>query len=656
MGRDGFAIARFALGTVVALSLMASPASANDNCPQGNFPPVNQPDYWGKAVAMNAAGTHALVGGWDANGGNGRVRTFVNDGTSWVEKAMLAPDVAFQGGAHFGVAIAMSADGLTAIIGAAGDRHGGAFPFGGSVYIFVRSAGSDTWTKEARLTQPSPGAKYLFGTSVAISDDGSTVAVGQVGNTFEGVPIDSAWTFSRTGTTWSAAQEIVPLVNNESEDFGRSVALSSNGSLVVVGAPGQLTVGPGSAYAFTRSRGAWVQDAKLTASPPVAGGSVGTAVAVAGSQVLVGDPYSQSGSVLVFEKPDATWALSQTIRLPGSPVFSSFGFALAARGEYAMVGAPTSEFNMGQAFLMKRNETGWIFDNRLSPPSDDAVPGDTAQYGSAVAASADATEFVIGAPYLSSGSGVANAGRAYFPDFVTEEVLFDLSDGACNFSLSFQLPGGHTIFLSFDLVGLIIASLNKGCEEAEEFNSYVITDIDFSTLQKEVVVEWSPTETLVFTDLHATLVQPGAAIMPDFSGLGLADDYKVAFSANLRVSETEVIPMNWTTDITTTVDFDVIDGVSRIKIPQTSGSVTIDLGFGEANPVANYFGSLLAIESTAPPCIGDLNGDGDVGAPDIAILLGEWGVRGSAADFDQNGVVAAPDLALLLGAWGPCPE
>lgn len=48
---------------------------------------------------------------------------------------------------------------------------------------------------------------------------------------------------------------------------------------------------------------------------------------------------------------------------------------------------------------------------------------------------------------------------------------------------------------------------------------------------------------------------------------------------------------------------------------------------------------------------GDIDGDGHVGAADLAILLGQWGGAGSA-DFDGDGAVGAPDLALLLGFWG----
>ncbi len=43
-------------------------------------------------------------------------------------------------------------------------------------------------------------------------------------------------------------------------------------------------------------------------------------------------------------------------------------------------------------------------------------------------------------------------------------------------------------------------------------------------------------------------------------------------------------------------------------------------------------------------CPWDLNGDGFVGAPDLASLLGAW-----------NAPFTAMDLAALLGSWGPCP-
>ena len=55
-------------------------------------------------------------------------------------------------------------------------------------------------------------------------------------------------------------------------------------------------------------------------------------------------------------------------------------------------------------------------------------------------------------------------------------------------------------------------------------------------------------------------------------------------------------------------------------------------------------------------CPQDLDGDGTVGAPDLAQLLGNWGpCEGCPADFNGDNAVDAADLAQLLGAWGPCP-
>lgn len=59
-------------------------------------------------------------------------------------------------------------------------------------------------------------------------------------------------------------------------------------------------------------------------------------------------------------------------------------------------------------------------------------------------------------------------------------------------------------------------------------------------------------------------------------------------------------------------------------------------------------------------CVGDLNQDGGVGSPDLAVLLGAWCRPGefnceALADLNVDGAVGAPYLALLLGNWGPTP-
>lgn len=59
------------------------------------------------------------------------------------------------------------------------------------------------------------------------------------------------------------------------------------------------------------------------------------------------------------------------------------------------------------------------------------------------------------------------------------------------------------------------------------------------------------------------------------------------------------------------------------------------------------------------PCPPDVNGDDDVGPPDLANLLDNWGACPAPpaecpADFNGDGDVGPPDLAGLLDNWGPC--
>ena len=64
----------------------------------------------------------------------------------------------------------------------------------------------------------------------------------------------------------------------------------------------------------------------------------------------------------------------------------------------------------------------------------------------------------------------------------------------------------------------------------------------------------------------------------------------------------------------------------------------------------------LFLECPGPvECPADFDGSGNVGAADLALLLGSWGpCEGCPADLDGNGQVGPFDLALLLGAWGEC--
>ena len=90
-------------------------------------------------------------------------------------------------------------------------------------------------------------------------------------------------------------------------------------------------------------------------------------------------------------------------------------------------------------------------------------------------------------------------------------------------------------------------------------------------------------------------------------------------------------------------------GTERIIVRWPSGLV-------EVFPNASAGETVTLVEGDgADPCPADLDGNGTVGAADLAELLGNWGLcEGCPADLDGNGQVGPFDLALLLGNWGEC--
>ncbi|MEC9373093.1 MAG: PQQ-dependent sugar dehydrogenase, partial [Planctomycetota bacterium] len=83
-----------------------------------------------------------------------------------------------------------------------------------------------------------------------------------------------------------------------------------------------------------------------------------------------------------------------------------------------------------------------------------------------------------------------------------------------------------------------------------------------------------------------------------------------------------------------------------------SGVIAIERGLDSRIYLLTGAGRLYRLERR---CAADIDGDGAVGAADLAALLGGWGQPGPA-DLDGDGTVTASDLGGLLGAWGPCPQ
>jgi hypothetical protein len=208
-------------------------------------------DAFGGAVVVSADGSTLAVGSLRSNGDQGSVTVFARTGGKWTQEEILA-DANGAAKDWFGYSMAISKDGNTLAIGAVyADVSGNADQ--GNVHIYARSGGA--WKLQKTLTGEGGAAGDVFGVSVAISDDGNTVAIGAAGDDVGSVSNKgSASVFVRKGTEWSAQQVLVDDNGAAKANFGSSVSLSSDGNTLAVGGP---NAGKGSVVVFTRSNGTW---------------------------------------------------------------------------------------------------------------------------------------------------------------------------------------------------------------------------------------------------------------------------------------------------------------------------------------------------------------------------------------------------------------
>jgi trimeric autotransporter adhesin len=303
----------------------------------------------------------------------------------------------------FGFAMAISGDGTTLAVGAHGEDssatgidgpQGSGANDSGAVYVFVRDPATHAWSQQAYVKASNTGSDDRFGVSVALSADGSTLAVGADfedsaatginGSQASGANNSGAvYVFVRDGAgTWSE-QAYVKASNTGADDrFGRSVALSSSGDTLAVGAwqedSNATTIGgsgadnsasdAGAAYVFVRNAASqWSQQAYIKASNAEADDAFGWSVALSGdgNTLAVGaeredggatgidgdandDSAANAGAVYVFVRGGlGAWSQQAYVKASNPDVGDSFGFdvALSEDGSTLVVGAPSEASN-----------------------------------------------------------------------------------------------------------------------------------------------------------------------------------------------------------------------------------------------------------------------------------------------------------------------
>lgn len=322
------------------------------------------------SVALSGDSTTAIIGGQELKGETDPEvvdwysYVFTYTGVSWNRQLKLEPDDD-EVSKGFGHSAALSSDGKTALVGTYHSETGRQpDETSGPAYVFSESGG--TWNEKAMLTPDGEQTKsYSF--SIGLSGDGDTAIVGDI-------PF-SAYVFSKENNLWSQKAELTGENPDVNERFGYSVAISENGTIVVIGAP--WAGGNGAAYVFNKSNSSWIQEAKLTVDgdDDVPTDDIGSSVAISndGNTVVIGAINGENkngdntGAAHVFNKIDASWRHEEKISADDGESGDEFGHSTAISGDgTTTVITSRGDDNMG----VKDAGAGYIFNTTNTPPTN----------------------------------------------------------------------------------------------------------------------------------------------------------------------------------------------------------------------------------------------------------------------------------------------
>jgi hypothetical protein len=298
------------------------------------------------------------------------------------------------GGDNFGYRVALSSDGTTLVVGAPREDSNATGSNGiesdnsianpGAVYVYTKT--SSAWAQQAYLKASNPGIQDVFGGSLALSGDGSTLIVGAANEDSNATEVDgdeannsaidsgAAYVFTRIGVNWSQQAYLKASNAGSGDEFGYSLSVTTDGNTLAIGARGEASSAngidgdqssgsapnSGAAYIFTRTGGVWTQDDYIKASNTGSADQFAGAIALSGdgSTLVVGaaledssatgingvqlnNDVTLSGAAYVFSKSGSTWAQQSYIKASNTGIQDLFGASvtLSNNGNVLVVGA-----------------------------------------------------------------------------------------------------------------------------------------------------------------------------------------------------------------------------------------------------------------------------------------------------------------------------
>ena len=190
---------------------------------------------FGRSVALSSAGTILAVGA-QGYGGSALIFDWDSEYGSWVQRGNSLTGAALS---EYGYSIALSGDGTTLAVGAPGWT--GSETNQGGVYVYDWDSVEEEWVQRGDVLIAGDAANYdLFGSSVALSSAGTILVVGAY--QWEGSETNQGGVYVYD---WDSVEEewvqrgdvLIAGDAAEADRFGESVAMSQYGTVIAVGAP-----------------------------------------------------------------------------------------------------------------------------------------------------------------------------------------------------------------------------------------------------------------------------------------------------------------------------------------------------------------------------------------------------------------------------------
>lgn len=304
-------------------------------------------DRSGRSIALSGDGSVIAIGSplnTNANGTNaGHVRVFENIAGTWTQIG-----IAIEGDASWdegGTSVSLSADGTIVAIGA--PRHSGNGNESGQVRVFENVQG--TWTQigsDIYGLQPGHG----LGISTSLSADGSILAVGAVSRNTAATSASYTMIYENVSGSWTQVGQIINAVS-PLDQSGRSVSLSSDGTIVAIGEPGYSTSSSsliGNVRIFENISGTWTQKgSNIIGETANDNSGISISLSSNGSIVAIGAAGNDaagnfSGHVRVYQHTSNTWSQVGN-DIDGEDPSDYFGenVSISDNGDKLIVGATT---------------------------------------------------------------------------------------------------------------------------------------------------------------------------------------------------------------------------------------------------------------------------------------------------------------------------